>query len=117
MEQGPVLQSRGAAVAPVSSIAGQTRLTVTFLGSQGHAGTVPMHLRSDPLAGAAAVMHWLERRCSTGRSSASDVWEREADDSIDASAHGLVCTVGAISVWPGASNVIPGSVNISVDIR
>lgn len=42
MEQGPVLQSRGAAVAPVSSIAGQTRLTVTFLGSQ-VAGRLAQH--------------------------------------------------------------------------
>lgn len=29
----------------------------------------------------------------------------------------LVCTVGALSIWPGVSNVIPGGVNFTVDIR
>ena len=29
----------------------------------------------------------------------------------------LVCTVGEVRVWPGASNVIPGSTQLSVDIR
>lgn len=29
----------------------------------------------------------------------------------------LVCTVGELRVWPGAGNVIPGSVQLSVDIR
>ena len=30
---------------------------------------------------------------------------------------GLVCTVGRLAVWPGASNVIAGRVNLTVDIR
>lgn len=29
----------------------------------------------------------------------------------------LVCTVGELQVWPGASNVIPGSAQLSIDIR
>lgn len=29
----------------------------------------------------------------------------------------LVCTTGAVSLWPGASNVIAGAANFSVDIR
>ncbi len=28
-----------------------------------------------------------------------------------------MCTVGELSVWPGASNVIPGHVGLAVDVR
>ena len=88
---------------------------------QGHAGTVPMSIRRDPLAAAAEAIHLIERRCKQlkpnvshsnlhdGHSEAIAV--HEEDDSA------LVCTVGSISVWPGASNVIAGSANFSVDIR
>ncbi|KAK9813551.1 hypothetical protein WJX73_006575 [Symbiochloris irregularis] len=109
MEQGPVLQDRGAALAPVAAIAGQSRLALALHGTQGHAGTVPMHLRHDPFAGAVEVAHWLEQRCLVSAESSqwSDV--RGEDN--------LVCTVGSVNLWPGASNVIPGSVNMSVDVR
>lgn len=29
----------------------------------------------------------------------------------------MVCTVGSATIWPGASNVIPGSANFTVDVR
>ena len=77
---------------------------------QGHAGTVPMHLRQDPMAGAAETMHWLEQRCTVSNGSHGLTTDVSPDDA-------LVCTVGSVSVWPGASNVIPGVVNISVDVR
>jgi len=35
--------------------------------AQGHAGTVPMALRADPLAGAAEAVAAIERRCGGGR--------------------------------------------------
>lgn len=68
-----------------------------------------MHLRHDPFAGAAELAHWLEQRCLV--SSESSQWSdvSEGDN--------LVCTIGSVSLWPGASNVIPGSVNMSVDVR
>lgn len=34
MEQGPVLESRGVPLGPVSAIAGQTRLFVSMIGTQ-----------------------------------------------------------------------------------
>ena len=77
---------------------------------QGHAGTVPMHLRQDPMAGAAEIMHWLEQRCTVSNGSHGLTTDVSLGDA-------LVCTVGSVSVWPGASNVIPAAVNISVDIR
>ena len=53
IEQGPVLEAEGLPVGVVSSIAGQSRVHVGFRGEAGHAGTVPMPLRRDALAGAA----------------------------------------------------------------
>ncbi|MGA2909640.1 MAG: M20/M25/M40 family metallo-hydrolase [Terracidiphilus sp.] len=53
IEQGPVLESEGLSVAAVTAIAGQTRLTLEFRGQANHAGTTPMNLRHDALAGAA----------------------------------------------------------------
>ena len=53
IEQGPVLESEGLSVAAVTSIAGQTRFALRFIGHANHAGTTPMRLRRDALAGAA----------------------------------------------------------------
>ncbi|RYU76397.1 M20/M25/M40 family metallo-hydrolase, partial [Hymenobacter persicinus] len=51
IEQGPVLWERNIPVALVTAIAGQRRVELTFKGMAGHAGTVPMHMRQDALAG------------------------------------------------------------------
>ena len=88
--------------------------------AQGHAGTIPMAIRRDPLAAAAEAITAIERQCQGGR---LNVRADEAGDEEEQAASGsgtdasLVCTVGSILVWPGASNVIPGSANFSVDIR
>ena len=81
-----------------------------------------MHLRNDPLAGAAEVVHWLEQRCTAHMQSNVDSTSAlSGNQSIPRNdvrkEDSLVCTVGAISVWPGASNVIAGSANISIDVR
>lgn len=97
IEQGPVLQSLDLPLGVVDSIAGQSRATVIFSGMAGHAGTVPMTLRRDALCAAAEFVLAVER---AGR----------ADD-------GPVATVGQLDVEPGASNVIPGRVAMSLDVR
>jgi allantoate deiminase len=53
IEQGPVLESEYLPVGVVTAIAGATRLAANLTGMAGHAGTVPMALRRDALAGAA----------------------------------------------------------------
>ena len=88
---------------------------------QGHAGTVPMSIRRDPLAAAAEAIHRIEQRCQQLKPSAhsrglQDDKAEAADVPVDVDS-ALVCTVGSMSIWPGASNVIPGSANFSVDIR
>jgi allantoate deiminase len=97
IEQGPVLESLNLPVGVVSSIAGQSRIAVNFTGEAGHAGTVPMSLRRDALCAAAEFVLAVE---ALGRNQP-----------------GLVATVGQITAQPGASNVIPGSVTLSLDVR
>ncbi len=97
IEQGPVLEARGVPVGIVSAIAGQARYDVTFTGEAGHAGTVPMSTRRDALGAAAEFVLAVE---------------------ADARSHdGVVATIGQVGVHPGASNVIPGEVELSLDIR
>jgi allantoate deiminase len=97
IEQGPVLDSFNLPLAAVDTIVGQTRCELTFSGQANHAGTTPMHLRSDALAGAAEFIQHAERL---------------ARDSA-----GLVATVGTIHAAPGAVNIIPGLVTLSLDVR
>jgi allantoate deiminase len=98
IEQGPVLETRNQPLGVVTAIIGQTYLNMEFLGEAGHAGTVPMMLRRDALAGAAEAMLLGER---LARDTKGEV----------------VATVGRMTVGPGASNVIPGSVVVIFDIR
>ncbi len=98
IEQGPVLEARNLAVGVVSAIAGATRLAARLTGMAGHAGTVPMALRRDALAGAAECISSIEQLC------------REDDG-------GLVGTVGYIHAAPGATNVIPGQAHFTIDMR
>ena len=111
IEQGPMLEKEKQPLGVVSGIAGQSRALISILGEQGHAGTVPMKLRKDPMAGAAFLIHYLEKLCL----GIADVDEMSADHKLNDSS--LVCTVGSLNVWPDASNVIPGMVNFTVDVR
>lgn len=97
IEQGPVLEKKDLPVGVVKAIAGQSRLCVEFRGVAGHAGTVPMNLRQDALAGAAEFILSVE--------------------SIAKKPSSLVATVGQISAAPGASNVIPAIVTLTLDVR
>ena len=98
IEQGPVLEARGLPLGVVTAIIGQTYLNVEFLGEAGHAGTVPMMLRRDALAGAAEAMLLGETLA------------RETKGEV-------VATVGRMTVAPGATNVIPANVVVIFDIR
>lgn len=99
IEQGPVLEAKAEPLGVVTGIVGQSRIRVTVTGEAGHAGTVPMQLRHDALAGAAEMALALERIAR----------EHPAD--------GMVGTVGRIEASPGAVNIIPGRVTFTVDLR
>ena len=89
IEQGPVLERLDEPVAVVTAINGQSHATVTFTGAAGHAGTVPLEGRNDALTAAAEWVLAVEG----------------------------VGTVGQLAVEPGARNVIPGRVTLSLDVR
>lgn len=97
IEQGPVLLESGRPLAVVTAIAGIARGELVTTGSAGHAGTVPMWSRADALVEAAELMLRL----------------RDAAAAIE----GAVATVGRVDVHPGALNVIPDRVALSVDAR
>jgi allantoate deiminase len=97
IEQGPVLQERDVPIGIVTAISGQTRARLAFRGSAGHAGTVPMPSRRDALCAAAEFILTAER--------------------LAHETPGLVATVGQIAASPGASNVIPGGVDLTLDVR
>lgn len=98
IEQGPCLEQAGLALGVVEAINGARRLNCRFTGEAGHAGTVPMAQRKDALAAAAEWMVAVERTtCERGGN--------------------LVATVGTLGCLPGAVNVIPGEVMLSLDIR
>jgi len=97
IEQGPVLEQLNRPLAAVEAIAGQSRLEFTFLGRANHAGTTPMHLRYDAIAGAAEWIGAVELR-------AQEI-------------PGLVATVGKIEAKPGATNVIAAEARLTLDVR
>jgi len=97
IEQGPVLEAEDGSLAVVESIIGQSRFALTFTGHANHAGTTPMSLRSDALAAAAQWITEVERLALEHTQ--------------------LVATVGRIEALPGAVNVVPGEVRVSLDVR
>ncbi|ALV93314.1 MULTISPECIES: allantoate amidohydrolase [Pantoea] len=98
IEQGPCLEQEDLALGVVTAINGARRLNCSFIGEAGHAGTVPMAHRKDALAAAAEWMVFVEQTT------------REQDPQ-------LVATVGTLNCLPGAVNVIPGEVQLSLDVR
>ncbi|HDX8957202.1 TPA: allantoate amidohydrolase [Klebsiella michiganensis] len=98
IEQGPCLEQEGLALGVVEAINGARRLNCRFTGEAGHAGTVPMSHRKDALAAAA---EWMVR---------VEILTREQGGN-------RVATVGTLRCAPGAVNVIPGDVTLTLDIR
>lgn len=98
IEQGPVLQNNNKDIGLVETIVGLDRYDIKFKGKAGHAGTTPMDNRKDALVAASKFIISIEKI-------AKNIGE------------GTVATVGELKLSPNASNVIPGFVEISVDIR
>ena len=98
IEQGPVLERSGIRLGNVTAIAGQRRYDVEVSGESGHAGTVPMAMRRDPMGAAAAIILAIEA-------------EAHARDGA------AVLTVGRLVVEPNQTNVIPARVTFRVDVR
>jgi allantoate deiminase len=96
IEQGPVLERAGTQVGLVETIVGIHRFQAQVLGEADHAGTTPLDMRADALLGASEVILRLPE--------------------VVAPSKGVV-TVGQLQVAPGSSNVVPGRVGFSIDLR
>lgn len=97
IEQGPILDDARQSLSAVKAITGQCRATLTFLGQAAHAGTTPMPLRRDAMMGAAEWMLAVESIAKTTPS--------------------LVATTGRVQCEPGGTNIVPGEVRCSLDLR
>jgi hydantoinase/carbamoylase family amidase len=99
IEQGGVLEASGETIGVVTWIAAPHELRMILRGEANHAGATPMNLRHDALAGASELMVALERLA------------------IGSPSGTTVGTVGVIRARPGAINIVPGEVELEVDIR
>lgn len=97
IEQGRVLEDAGIPLGVVEAIAAPCRMRLRLTGRADHSGATPMGLRRDALAGAAEVVLAIER--------------------LARASSGVVGTVGTLRVEPGAMNVVPGLVELSIDVR
>jgi N-carbamoyl-L-amino-acid hydrolase len=97
VEQGPVLDFQQLDIGIVEGIVGQRRCHVSFFGEENHAGTTPMNMRDDALVKAAKLVSFVN----------------QLTDDYD----GLVATVGELNVHPNAFSVIPGQVDLTLQVR
>ena len=98
VEQGGVLEAMGTPIGVVEGIVGIRRWNVVIQGAANHAGTTPMDQRRDALLSAARLVEAVNRVVTSMPGS-------------------QVATVGRILASPGAPNVIPGEVSLSIEIR
>ena len=97
IEQSRVLESKCLSIGIVETIAGIKQLEIIIEGASNHAGATPMNLRNDALCGAAEIILNAEKFSSDNGTS--------------------VATVGLLEVNPGKTNIIPGKVKLTLDIR
>lgn len=99
VEQGPVLENANKKIGIVTGIAAPVRYSIKIQGTPSHSGTTPMNMRSDALLGASEIALELEKIAK------------------EEQVHGTVATVGVLTIQAGAMNVVPGEVEIKIDIR
>ncbi|MEI7446887.1 MAG: Zn-dependent hydrolase [Burkholderiales bacterium] len=98
IEQGPVLEREGKVIGVVESALGQRWFDVVVEGQDAHAGPTPIEMRRDALLAASRLVQAV----------------REVAASHPHYARG---TVGRLIVSPNSRNVIPGRVELSIDLR
>ena len=98
IEQGKILETKNIDIGVVEGIVGISWWNVTIEGFSNHAGTTPMDMQQDALLAASHLIIAVNRVVT----------------SIPGSQVG---TVGRIKAEPGAPNVIPGKVVMSLELR
>lgn len=98
IEQGPILEKEGISLGLVEAIVGMRTYQVCIAGRPDHAGTTPIDMRADALLAASETVQKV----------------RQIARNLGG---GAVGTVGKMEVLPGASNIVPGEVRFTVDLR
>ena len=98
IEQGAILDRQGIGIGVVEGIVGIRRWNITIIGFANHAGTTPMDQRQDAMYAAALIVADIRHI-------------------VTAEPGRQVGTVGRLQAWPGAPNVVPGRVVLSLEIR
>lgn len=98
IEQGGTLERDGIQIGVVEGIVGINQWNVTVQGKANHAGTTPMNQRTDALVAASRMI-------------------TAVNQTVKAIPGRQVATVGRVKAEPGAPNVIPGKVEMSLEIR
>ncbi len=98
IEQGPVLENERLPIGIVTGVQHMCRYRIQFHGQETHAGPSPMSLRRDPMRSAAKFINdgyaIAERHAPQGR-----------------------MTFGYIHASPGSPNTVPGTVELTLDLR
>ncbi|MEM6717281.1 MAG: Zn-dependent hydrolase, partial [Cyanobacteria bacterium P01_C01_bin.147] len=98
VEQGGVLESEQCQIGVVQGIVSLQRFQVAITGRPNHAGTTPMPLRKDALYAASLLVAAVH------------------DVAVDIPGD-QVATVGLLNVAPNAPNIVPGRVELTIDMR
>ncbi|MED3841213.1 hydantoinase/carbamoylase family amidase [Niallia circulans] len=99
IEQGPILMNTNKKIGIVTGVAAPVRFIIEVKGAASHSGTTPMNMRKDALLGASELALALEEAAKEEQH------------------NGTVATIGVLSIPMGAMNVVPGTVEMKVDIR
>ncbi|MFD1037532.1 M20 family metallo-hydrolase [Virgibacillus byunsanensis] len=102
IEQGMQIEKNNADIGVVNGVSCPVRLKISVYGMANHTGTTPMNQRRDAFVAITPLVNFI-----------SD----EAIKINKSSSHSLVATVSTINLKPNSMNVIPGEVELGVDIR
>ncbi|WP_339226767.1 M20 family metallo-hydrolase [Oceanobacillus sp. FSL K6-2867] len=102
IEQGSILEEAGVSIGIVNGIACPVRLKVNVKGMANHTGTTPMDRRKDALVICAPLFNFVHDKAL------------EVNKQAEVP---LVATVSTVKLKPNAMNVIPGEVELGIDIR
>ena len=102
IEQGKVLEKNNLEIGIVRSIPNISRHNLIIKGQAGHSGTVLMNERVDALVVASELIIYVN-------SIALEI-------SMESNSH-FVATVGKINVYPNSATIIPGVIDLTIDLR
>jgi len=98
VEQGGILDNIGKQIGVVEGVVGMYRAMITVTGKANHAGTTPMEMRQDALVAASQIV-------------------LEVNDLGKKAPGKQVATVGKFNIFPNSTNIVPGEVEMSIDLR